>query len=129
MAEIAFPDPGQRIPYNGLSREQKQELHRWLADHRIDYTRVPVYARFEFDPAVREWRIPVYWWDHEGRMRLDETGQDVRKHIVRRRELRPLPWPTYGPPRVWFNGVEIEGVTGVDLGCSTAVVQGGESRG
>lgn len=115
MAFIAC-DPDERIPYQALTREQKEQLHRWLTDHGIDYTRVPVWARFTFDEAASEWRIPVYWVDAEGRMRLDETGQDVRKHVVRRRELRPLPWPTYEPPRVWFNGVEIEGVLGIDFG-------------
>jgi hypothetical protein len=123
MAEIVIPDPDERIPYQALTREQKGELHGWLTDHGIDYTRVPVWAQFDFDPATREWCIPVYWVDHEGRMRLDETGQDVRKHVVRRRELRPLPWPTYGPPRVWFNGVEIPGVRSVSF------EPGGESNG
>lgn len=52
---------------------------------------MPVYATFEHDPATCEWRIPTYWVDADGRMRLD--GEDVRKVVLRRRELRPLPWP------------------------------------
>lgn len=100
---------------DALTRDEKDELHRWLADHHVDYIRVPVYAEFDRDDATGEWRIPVYWFD-AGRMRLDETGQDVRKHVIRRRELRPLPWPTCGPPRVWVNGVEITGVRSVSFG-------------
>lgn len=86
-----------RVHYLELTREQKDELHRWLLDHHVDYTRVPVWARFERDDATGEWVIPLHWHDADGHMRIDETGQDVRKVTVRRRELRPLPWPTYGP--------------------------------
>lgn len=79
------------LPYLDLMAEQRDEVHRWLRDHRVNPGRVPVYAQFEYDPAVQEWRIPLYWHNAEGRMRIDQTG--VRRIVVRRRELRPLPWP------------------------------------
>jgi len=116
MAFLLAPKAGQRKDYRELTPGERDELHRWLVDHRVDYTRVPVYAQFERDDATGEWRIPVYWVDDDGRMRLDETGNDVRQHVIRRRELRPLPWPAYEPPRVWINGVEITGVLDIQFG-------------
>lgn len=80
------------IPYPDLSPEQRQAIHIWLRGHRVDPGRVPVYATFERDAATGEWRIPAYWVDADGRMRVD-AAEDVRKVVLRRRELQPLPWP------------------------------------
>jgi hypothetical protein len=81
----------RRIPYLGLPLGDKLAIHDWLTEHHVDYTRVPVYAQFEYDDVTGEWLIPIYWHDSIGRMRVDEHG-GVRTHVVRRRELRPLPW-------------------------------------
>lgn len=80
------------VPYLDLAPEERADLHRWLGDHGVDHHRVPVYAEFGHDAATDEWRIPLFWQDADGRMRLTADG-DVRKVVVRRRELRPLPWP------------------------------------
>jgi hypothetical protein len=85
-----------RIPYLDLPLGEKLAIHDWLTEHHVDYTRVPVYAQFEYDEVTGEWLIPVYWVDDDGRMRIDLDGNGaelVRQHVVRRRELRPLPWP------------------------------------
>lgn len=84
------------IPYLDLPAEDRAAIHAWLTDHRVDYTRVPVYARFDFDAVTGEWRIPIYWHDAGGRMGLasGRPGERlIRQHVIRRRELRPLPWP------------------------------------
>lgn len=110
------------IPYLDLDAEDKAQIHGWLLDHRVDYHRVPVYAEFEYDAATSEWRIPLYWHDPDGRMRIDETGDDVRKVVVRRRELRPLPWPRVRlrlgkPTFISIGGVDVTGyVTDVTVG-------------
>lgn len=85
------------IPYLDLTPDEKQELHTWLLDHQVDYHRVPAYVEFDFDSATREWRIPMYVVDTDGRMRLDKVTGEVPKVVVRRRELRPLPWPRDEP--------------------------------
>lgn len=95
MAERIFPEPGERVLYTLLTREQQHALHAWLRDHGVQHCRVPLYASFDFDAATGEWRIPVYWYDADGRMCVHLDGETVRKHVVRRRELRPLPWPTW----------------------------------
>ncbi|GGN40412.1 hypothetical protein GCM10010109_69490 [Actinoplanes campanulatus] len=89
----------EHVPYLQLMADQREQIHAWLTDHRINYTRVPVYAQFAYDSATQEWRIPIYWHDSNGRMRIDLDGHGlelVRQHVVRRRELRPLPWPEVG---------------------------------
>lgn len=80
------------IPYLDLAPGQQQKIHDWLRQHAVNPIHVPVVATFEFDEATREWRIPVFWADRRGRRVLD--GEDVRQHVIRRRELAPLPWPT-----------------------------------
>lgn len=84
------------ISYLDLTTDEKDQIHDWLIDHGVDYHRVPVHETFDFDQATGEWRIPLFWQDTDGRMRVDETGEDVRRVVVRRRELRPLPWPRPG---------------------------------
>lgn len=103
------------VPYELLTPQERDRLHWWLREHRVDYHFVPVWAQFDFDPATSEWRIPMYDRDTDGRMRLDETGQDVRRHVIRRRELCPLPWPR--PVTVTLGGVDISDyVLGVQIG-------------
>lgn len=117
MAKILFPGPGERIPYTALMPDQQHALHDWLREHRVDPGRVPLYARFDHDAATGEWRIPLYWHGPDGRMRLNPDGDTVRKLVVRRRELSPLPWPTWGRPTVTWNGVDIsECVADIQLG-------------
>lgn len=81
-----------RAHYWDLDPAEKQAIHGWLTDHGIDYTRVPVEAPWEFDPAVGEWRIELFWHDARDRVTLLPDRSDVRRVMVRRRELRPLPW-------------------------------------
>jgi hypothetical protein len=83
------------VPYLYLRAEQRQEIHDWLRDHNVNPIHVPIDAQFERDDATGEWRIPVFWADRNGRHALD--GEDLRGHFIRRRELRPLPWPTAEP--------------------------------
>lgn len=86
-----------RIPYLGLAPEEQEEVHAWLREHRIEPGRVPVEADFEYDPTTGEWRIPLHWLDADGHRRIDlNPGGDIRRIVVRRRELRPLPWPRFG---------------------------------
>lgn len=80
-----------RIPYIDLPLGEKLAIHDWLTEHHVDYKRVPVDAQFEHDEATGEWLIPLFWVDDNGRMHLDGDS-DVRRIVVRRRELRPLPW-------------------------------------
>lgn len=81
-----------RIPYLDLPLGEKLAIHDWLTEHHVDYTRVPVDAQFEHDDATGEWLIPMYDVDHRGRMLIDPDNDTVRQHVIRRQELRPLPW-------------------------------------
>lgn len=85
------------VHYLKLDTDEKLAVHQWLTDHGVDYTRVPIYAQFDRDDATGEWRIPVYWVDDDGKMRIDHVTEEIRLHVVRCRELRPLPWPVVGP--------------------------------
>lgn len=73
-----------RAPYLALTPDQKQALHAWLNDHGVDHKRVPIYADFERDDTTSEWRIPVYWVDDRGRMRIDLDNNGA--HVVRQHE-------------------------------------------
>lgn len=108
MARIVFPEPGERIPYRRLDQAERERIHGWLIDHDIDYTRVPVHADLRYDDATGEWRIPLYV-RKPGGIVVDPVTGEPRRVVVRRRELRPLPWPTYGPPVVMLDGVDISG--------------------
>lgn len=81
------------IPWLDLEPTLQHDVITWLNIHRVDPGRVPLEAVFEYDAAADEWRIPVHWVDANGHKRLDETGEDVRQHVIRRRPLGPLPWP------------------------------------
>jgi len=82
------------IPYSHLDPFEQRQVHDWLTDHRVDYRRVPAAAEFDYDPATGEWRIPAYVRSANGRgIRVDPATGDPLMRIVRRRELRPLPWP------------------------------------
>lgn len=82
-----------RIPFDRLDRDDQDAIKAWLADHRVNPDRVPIDAQFDRDPATGEWRIPVYWHDGRGRAVVNPDGETIRQLVVRRRELRPLPWP------------------------------------
>jgi hypothetical protein len=79
--------------YLNLTRHEKQAVHAWLSDHSVDYKRVPVEAELVRDDATYEWRIPLFWRDADGGLALTADGSDMRRVVVRRRELYPLPWP------------------------------------
>lgn len=84
-----------RVEYQFLNPDQRTALERWLRDHDIDPKRTPIDPIIEVDTATGELRIEQFWHDENGKMRLDETGENVRRVIVRRRAQRPLPWPTW----------------------------------
>lgn len=86
----------KRIPYRELTPDQQEQIRTWLREHRIDPGRVPIDARFGYDPVVGEWRILAYRVDRDGRKRIDPVLGRLRINIVRRRQLRPLPWPAGG---------------------------------
>ena len=85
-----------RIPYHDLLPAEQQALHAWLRGHRVEPERVPLDAQFELDAATGEWRIPVFVRHPDGGIRVDLATGDILRRIVRRRELRPLPWPRVG---------------------------------
>lgn len=85
----------KRIPYLELTPDQQEQIRAWLHEHRIDPARVPIDAQLDYDPAAGEWRIPAYRVDRDGRKRVDPVLGKLRINIVRRRQLRPLPWPWY----------------------------------
>lgn len=104
-----------RIPYRNLDDEDQAAIMAWLVDHRVDPRRVPIDAQFEHDPVTGEWRIPVYWHDARGRKAANPDGETIRSLVVRRRELRPLPWPRVRLSLRWVPGECTISVGGVDL--------------
>jgi hypothetical protein len=104
-----------RIPYTDLNRDDQDAIKAWLVDHRVNPDRVPIDAQFDRDPATGEWRIPVYWHDADGRMAANPDGETIRSLVVRRRELRPLPWPRVRLSFRWVPGESTISFGGVDL--------------
>lgn len=84
-----------RVDYYDLTPEQRRVLEDWLREHQIKPEHTPIDPLLEYDDATGEWRIEQFWTDANGKPRLDEDRQDVRRIIVRRRSKSPLPWPTY----------------------------------
>lgn len=94
------------IPYERLTPDERAELHAWLWDHRIDPGRVPIGADFDFDATTGEWRIPQFVKGPGGRgVRVDPVTRDALLQVVRRRELRPLPWPRELVGQAWIDEV------------------------
>ncbi|GIE75774.1 hypothetical protein Aph02nite_17240 [Actinoplanes philippinensis] len=121
-----------RIPFDRLGYDDQDAIRSWLRDHRVNPDRVPIDAVPEFDPAAGEWRIPVYWHDQSGHMRLCDDSHTVRTLVVRRRELRPLPWPRVRLHLQWVPGESTISIGGVDLTPYVSDVQfgrGGDGRG
>jgi hypothetical protein len=85
-----------RVGYAYLTRQERDAIESWLRTHRVDPARTPIAPLIELDPSMGEWRIEQFWLNASGHACVDETGQDVRRVIVRRRARRPLPWPTWG---------------------------------
>lgn len=81
-----------RIPYPELPLTEKRAIHDWLTEHHVDHTAVPVESQFEYDDATGEWLIPVFDRDSRGRLLVDPETGTLRLHVIRRQELRPLPW-------------------------------------
>lgn len=102
--------PEGRVPYEYLTPAEKTAIMAWLDTHRIDPRRTPVGALLEYDPVHREWRIEQYWHDDRGRMLVDDTGDDVRRVVVRRRSRSRLPWPTWGRRPLTLNSLKLNGV-------------------
>jgi hypothetical protein len=86
--------PTARVPYEYLLPAEKATLQLWLTTHHIDPRRTPLEPLIEHDPVHDEWRIEQYWTDANGRMRIVDD-ENVRRVIVRRRHLAPLPWPMW----------------------------------
>jgi hypothetical protein len=104
-----------RIPYADLDDEDQAAIKAWLVDHRVNPDRVPIDAIPDLDPATGEWRIPVYWHNAHGRAVVNPDGETIRSLVVRRRELRPLPWPRVRLSFRWVPGESTISVGGVDL--------------
>jgi hypothetical protein len=104
-----------RIPFDRLDRDDQDAIRSWLIDHRVNPDRVPIDAIPEFDSAVGEWRIPVFWENAHGRSVVNPDGETIRSLVVRRRELRPLPWPRVRLNLRWVPGESTISFGGVDL--------------
>jgi hypothetical protein len=79
-----------RVPYMRLTEQEREALHQWCVDHRIDYKQVPIDGLIELDPAMGEWRVEVYR-ARDGKHFLDVDG-DIARAILRRAHKADLPW-------------------------------------
>ncbi len=95
------------IPWRNLDAGDRIRIMCWLDEHRIDPMRVPIDGQFRYDPTTGEWRIPVFWENAHGRSVVNPDGETIRSLVVRRREMRPLPWPRARKWSVSFGGVDL----------------------
>ncbi len=86
----------ERVGYWDLTPEERAAIQEWLAAHRIDPNRTPIDPLLEYDDVHDEWRIEQYKHDERGRLLVDETGDGVRRCIVRRRSQSWVSWPYWG---------------------------------
>ncbi len=93
----AFGSPGERIPYQFLSDDEREALHAWVELHGVDHTTVPIEGPISFDASTSEWLIEVFK-QRDGNSYLDEDGQ-VAREVLRRPHRADLPWPVFGGDR------------------------------
>ncbi len=79
----------ERVPWDELWPDAKDDLLWWCQRHHIDPLRTPIDVLIEADEATGEWRIEQ--WHRP--VRLGPDGEPVR-YVVRRAIRAPLPWPT-----------------------------------
>jgi hypothetical protein len=88
-----------------LTGEPLAALQAWCRLHDIDPAEVPVEParlHMRLDPETDEWLIPQFT-RRDGKIALDESGDEVAWHMVRRPNRGELPWP---PPR-GYDDVEL----------------------
>lgn len=81
------------VPYQLLSRPERDAIERWLIDHGIEPRVTPCTPSMVFEESTGEWVIEQWVRDGAGRMVMDLATHAPERTVVRVRASRPIPWP------------------------------------
>lgn len=81
----------ERVPWDELWADARDDLLWWCHVHHIDPQRTPIDPLIEPDETTGEWRIEQY--GHRVH-HVAGAGAVLERVVVRRVIRAPLPWPT-----------------------------------